>query len=191
MTAGRTNSRDKILDAAEEIVRERGATALTMDALAHMTGVGKGGVLYHFKLKVDLHKAMLERHCQRWETQLKEDAVQRGDDDFAWLESFVDFGFHKQEIGEKSATSIIAAAAEKPALLEPLRRTYARRLKRALAHTDDPYLVAIILLAIDGLTFFSGISAPQVDEAMRERIFQRVQLLIEEMKKRQTNEKRQ
>jgi len=181
--ASRTNSRDLILNAAEEIIRERGASAVTMDVLAYMTGIGKGGVLYHFKHKVDLYKAMLERHCSRLEEQLKEEES-HSDDDGQWLDRYVEFCIQKQGIDMDSTISIIAAAAEKPNLLEPLRKTYARRHKRALAEMDDPELAAIVLLAIDGLTLFTAISAPPIDNSMRAGLYDRMKQLIQEGRKK-------
>jgi AcrR family transcriptional regulator len=178
--SARPNSRNLILDAAEQIVRERGATALTIDALALMTGIGKGGVLYHFNFKVDIIKAMLERHCERWESQLREDTIRRGGGVHAWMESFLEFGLHHQGVPERCGCSVIAAAAQKPALLEPLRTMYMRRLEKVTSRTSDPYLAAIILLAVDGLTFFSSISAQQIDETMREGIYNRLMELLQE-----------
>jgi len=182
--ASRSNSRDLILNAAEEIIRERGASAVTMDVLAYMTGVGKGGVLYHFKHKVDLYKAMLERHCSRLEEQLKEEESHSYDDADQWLDRYVEFCMRKKGIDMDSTISIIAAAAEKPNLLEPLRKTYARRHKRALAEMDDPELATIILLAIDGLTLFTAISAPPIDDSMREGLYHRMKQLIQEGSKK-------
>jgi len=190
MTA-RANARDKILDAAELIVRERGATAITMDALAYMTGVGKGGVLYHFKLKSDLYRAMLERYTDRLIEPLHLDASKASEDKYEWLEHFVDFCLHKDELAMTSAISIIAAASESPELLEPLRKTYKKRLDRAIANMPDPEMVAIIMLALDGLITFSTISAPPIDDSMREGIYNRMIELIQDMKKLDADSKKQ
>ena len=179
--SARPNSRNLILDAAEQIVSERGAYALKIDALASMTGIGKGGVLYHFNFKVDIIKAMLERHCERWENQLREDTSRRGGGVQAWMESFLEFGLHNQGVLERCGCSVIAAAAQKPALLEPLRTMYLRRLKTVTSRSSDPYLAAIIMLAVDGLTFFSSISAQQIDETMREGIYLRLLELLDEI----------
>lgn len=59
-------ARSLVLDAAERIVRERGAGALTFDELAEASGVTRGGITYHFATKADLLRALLERDLARW-----------------------------------------------------------------------------------------------------------------------------
>ena len=55
-------ARDRLLDAAERVVVESGATHLTLDAVAKSAGVSKGGLLYHFPSKEALLEGMLSRH---------------------------------------------------------------------------------------------------------------------------------
>src|SRR5215469_14026355 len=57
-------ARDRLLDAAERVVAESGATHLTLDAVAKSAGVSKGGLLYHFPSKEALLEGMLSRHFQ-------------------------------------------------------------------------------------------------------------------------------
>ena len=47
-TRGRKSSREKILDAAAELVAEIGAGRLTLDAVAEKAGLSKGGLLYDY-----------------------------------------------------------------------------------------------------------------------------------------------
>ncbi|HXZ60012.1 MAG TPA: TetR/AcrR family transcriptional regulator [Steroidobacteraceae bacterium] len=58
------SARDRLLDAAERVVVESGATHLTLDAVAKSAGVSKGGLLYHFPSKEALLEGMLSRHFQ-------------------------------------------------------------------------------------------------------------------------------
>lgn len=55
-------ARDRLLDAAERVVVESGATHMTLDAVAKSAGVSKGGLLYHFPSKEALVEGMLARH---------------------------------------------------------------------------------------------------------------------------------
>lgn len=57
----RTIDRDKVLDAAEDIVIKQGAAALTIDAVAKSMGISKGGVQYCFGNKEALIDAMFDR----------------------------------------------------------------------------------------------------------------------------------
>lgn len=60
-TAKRINSRTKILDAAAQIIREVGASRLTLDAVAQRAGISKGGLLYNFPSKDALLQGMIQR----------------------------------------------------------------------------------------------------------------------------------
>ncbi|HYL01738.1 MAG TPA: TetR/AcrR family transcriptional regulator [Steroidobacteraceae bacterium] len=63
-------ARDRLLDAAERVVVESGATHLTLDAVAKSAGVSKGGLLYHFPSKEALLEGMLSRHFQDVEAEV-------------------------------------------------------------------------------------------------------------------------
>ncbi|MBV7395907.1 TetR/AcrR family transcriptional regulator [Mameliella sediminis] len=61
--AGRPRSidRNKVLDAAEALVLDSGAGALSFDAVAKAAGVTKGGVQYAFGTRDNLIRAMITR----------------------------------------------------------------------------------------------------------------------------------
>jgi AcrR family transcriptional regulator len=63
-------ARDRLLDAAERVVVESGATHLTLDAVAKSAGVSKGGLLYHFPSKEALLEGMLARHFENVEAEV-------------------------------------------------------------------------------------------------------------------------
>ncbi len=56
-----SEARSKILECAEELVRNKGANVLTVDGVAKAAGSAKGLVHYHFKTKKGLLSAVSER----------------------------------------------------------------------------------------------------------------------------------
>ena len=60
----RASSYDNIIDAAEAVVIETGASHMTLDAVAAKAGVSKGGLLHHFPNKVSLLMAMVQRQIK-------------------------------------------------------------------------------------------------------------------------------
>ena len=58
---GRKSSREKILDAAAELVGSIGSGRLTLEAVAERAGLSKGGLLYNFPNKEALLQAMIQR----------------------------------------------------------------------------------------------------------------------------------
>jgi AcrR family transcriptional regulator len=72
-------ARDRLLDAAERVVVESGATHLTLDAVAKSAGVSKGGLLYHFPSKEALLEGMLSRHFQDVEAEVAKRLARRSE----------------------------------------------------------------------------------------------------------------
>ncbi|GGN88430.1 TetR family transcriptional regulator [Nocardia rhizosphaerihabitans] len=65
-------TRDRILDALETLLLERGAAQMTLDNVAAAAGVSKGGLLYHFKSKDALLVGLVHRLGERARAQLDE-----------------------------------------------------------------------------------------------------------------------
>ena len=55
-------TRQRLLDAAQRAVLEKGFAATSLDELIAECGLTKGGFFYHFKDKTDLAKALLRRY---------------------------------------------------------------------------------------------------------------------------------
>lgn len=79
-TAGRDpeQTRSALLQAAGQLVRERGISA-TLDDVARRAGVSKGGLLYHFGSKQELLLAMAHEWLEHFRTAVL-DAVDPEDD---------------------------------------------------------------------------------------------------------------
>ena len=61
MAAKRGEARERILECAEALVRQQGADAMSIEAVAAAAGSAKGLVHYHFKTKQGLMSAIAER----------------------------------------------------------------------------------------------------------------------------------
>lgn len=59
------STRDRLLDAFEELLVGGGSRAATLDAVAARAEVSKGGLLYHFPSKDSLVTGMLDRLCEQ------------------------------------------------------------------------------------------------------------------------------
>ncbi|MFC8190973.1 TetR/AcrR family transcriptional regulator [Cellulomonas sp. NPDC057328] len=56
-----SSTRDRILDALQDVLLEEGPAGATLDVVAQRAGVSKGGLLYHYRSKDDLFAALLDR----------------------------------------------------------------------------------------------------------------------------------
>ena len=73
------NARERLLDAAERSVLEKGFAATSIEELIVAVGITKSGFFYHFRGKEELAKALLQRYIEREEALLDE-LFQRGDE---------------------------------------------------------------------------------------------------------------
>ncbi|MEV0251832.1 TetR family transcriptional regulator [Nocardia sp. NPDC050712] len=65
-----TDSRNKILDGALDLLRADGGGTVTLDAAAKQAGLTKPGLMYHFPTKEALMLAVVDHVAARWEQRL-------------------------------------------------------------------------------------------------------------------------
>ena len=74
-----SETRRRLLDAAESSVLEKGFAATSIDELIAAVGITKSGFFYHFKDKGELAKALLVRYIER-EDELFDGVFERADE---------------------------------------------------------------------------------------------------------------
>lgn len=73
-----TKTRQKILDAAQQAVLERGFAATSVDTIQEAAGISRGTFFYHFKTKDDLARTLIERYADA-DRQLIDDFMSRAE----------------------------------------------------------------------------------------------------------------
>jgi len=58
-------TRERILDAAQNLILDRGYVGMTVDHVLEEVGITKGAFFHHFKTKDDLAKALLRRFAEK------------------------------------------------------------------------------------------------------------------------------
>jgi AcrR family transcriptional regulator len=147
---GRPNSREVMLDAAQNVVLESGAGKLTLDAVARRAGVSKGGVMYNFPTKEALLKAMVERlveHNRHAHAQLIENLPDRPG---RALKAYVMNSVQALDLDDKVSGALLAALNSDPALLAPVVEHFGRRFVQI--SRDVPFeRAALVFIATEGL----------------------------------------
>ncbi|MET9336432.1 TetR/AcrR family transcriptional regulator [Nonomuraea sp. NPDC003804] len=85
----RPSSRERLLDAAAEVLIGDGAEALTLEAVAQRAGVSKGGLFYHFPTKQALVAAMVGRLTTAFDAALAVAGDRPGDFLRAYVEATI------------------------------------------------------------------------------------------------------
>jgi TetR/AcrR family transcriptional repressor of nem operon len=69
-------TRERILDAAQELILDHGFGSTTVDAVVSRAGITKGAFFHHFGSKADLARALVERYS-RMDRELLEQNIDR------------------------------------------------------------------------------------------------------------------
>lgn len=159
----RPSSRDRILDALQDILTREGMHAVTLEAVAEAAGVSKGGLLYHFKSKEAMLDAFVERMCET------------ADREFAQAEQSDDIVRHYLRVsvpGSSDAAlmwSLVASLRTNDVASQETRRLVADIFTRweeiLQRRIEDPITAEIVRLAGDGLYLraLAGLSVPDAE----------------------------
>ena len=180
----RSSSREVILDAAETVVIAEGAAHLTLDAVAERAGVSKGGLLYHFPSKELLLAAMVDRHMLRFDALRLQALATLPPEPGRELKALILSAHSKCMEAEKCLSSgMLAALANRPQLLEPVRAAHRRRVA-SLAGDEAAGLsferTAAIALAVDGMCLLEMLEVSPYSADDRRRILNELLLLVDE-----------
>jgi len=155
------------LAAAETVILEKGVTHLTLDAVAALAGISKGGLLYHYASKEALVVALVEKLVLSIEVDLQR--AYEAEPEGPWPDDpGHDRGKRLPDRRRSSArreqvgVALLAAAGSNPELLEPMRKVFQEWMADLREDGLPPGIPLLIAAALDGLTFWNlfGLYAP-------------------------------
>ena len=179
---GPSETKLKLLKAAAQVVRDKGVSHLTLDAVVEKAQVSKGGLLYHYPNKAALLTAMVAHLLESFEEAIARQVSHR-QDKTAWLEAYVGMSFDPEHSQLVESAGILAAVASDPSLLEPLRDQYKVWQAAAEASGLDPNLATIVRLAADGLWFTELFNVSPLTDEQRSHTLEALLNLIQEHRK--------
>ena len=163
MTAKRADTRRRILDAAQDLAHCSGPGNLSLDAVAARAGVSKGGLLYHFPSKTRLMEALVEDYLIRFDAALRaEDGANRPD---ATIRAYLAQFLTERKHDAPPPSGLLAAMAQDPDMLAPVRRHERDFLTRIRANAADPQMATLAFLAIQGLRAMDLLNTRVLDRA--------------------------
>lgn len=174
---GRSSSREKLLDAAAELIATHSVQELTLEGVAAAAGVTKGGLIYHFKTKDELLGALVERMSLELDQRSRAKAAQRGDTTGALLMALVDDTFDMPPGEKRLLTNLLAAATSYPHLLGPVQQLYNRLYGELTQAGPEAGLALVVAAALDGISLMELLNlhqfSPEQHDAMRQ-VLQRI-----------------
>lgn len=159
MARNSTDTKEKLLDAFDVLLDEAGTSGATLDAVAAKAGVSKGGLLYHFRSKVELIRGSLERLDSLVDEDVESMKSAGERLHLYYLET-------SAEVGTPLDRSLIAAsclAQENVEAKNALRRTREAWFDVLNDHLRDPDMAMTIQLIGDGMYFNQNFGLSQDD----------------------------
>jgi AcrR family transcriptional regulator len=154
------------------LAKTDGVTGFTLDAVAHLAGLSKGGLLHHFKSKEQLLEALIALLVEKFERAMRTLA----DADSERVGRFTRAFLHAvaEPAVAQDSQVLLAAVALNPELLKPLRESQQRCFALFANDGLDPVSAHILALAADALWLQSifGLPGPGKSAcvAIRERL---------------------
>jgi AcrR family transcriptional regulator len=139
-----------VLGAVIQTVREGGAHALTLDAVARQAQVSKGGLLHHFPAKDALIAALLDDLFARFDALAAHYYAREPDTPGRWLRAYVRATFDDEPLPLDVVLALVSALAEQPEVIDRVRDSAHLWHDRFVAEGIAPARAQIIRAAADG-----------------------------------------
>jgi AcrR family transcriptional regulator len=156
--------RDKVLDAAEAVVGEVGAAALSIDAVAKAAGITKSGVQYCFGTKQQLIDAMF----QRWEMEFAQEVTELtgpDPDPISLLRGHIEATMRTDEIENARSSVLMAALLQTPEQRQRAQEWYRQRMDDLDVSTELGRRTRLAFLASEGLFILRCFGLMEVSES--------------------------
>ncbi|KAB0587453.1 TetR/AcrR family transcriptional regulator [Comamonas kerstersii] len=160
---GRKPSIEKtqLLEAAEQIIRTRGAAALSFDAIAKMAGVSKGGVQGAFGSKEALIHALFE-YLDGEHDALFKASVSRG---ASAVDAYVDAVLSVDSSISQRVASLSLAITQEPESRTYVKSWYAETFQGLSAETIEGRAEILKLCALEGAMMMKSMQLLPLTEA--------------------------
>ena len=171
----RKDSRELILQAAEEIVARHGPASLTLESAAARAKVSKGGLFYHFRSKEALLQEMIRRALKQLQDEREKVAESLSCESNATMKAHIIGTLRHLEGQRPVLAAVIAAIANDPKLVDPMRESFkddfqslCRDLSLSMEDTAILFLAAqgLLLLELLHLSFLTPSQIRKVTERM-------------------------
>ena len=166
----RTIDRDKVLDAAERVVRDKGASGLSIGAVAAEAGITKGGVQSCFGTRDALIDAMFNRWNGEFDDRIAE--LSKGDDsEPAGIRAFIAAARADMLEQQPRNAAMLLLLAQSEAHQISARNWYRSRFENLDYSTDKGRRLRMALLASEGAFMLSALGLTDFSDAEWDEIF--------------------
>jgi len=177
----RTIDRVQLLDAAERVVVRDGAANLTLEAVSIEAGISKASVLYDYKTKKALIRALVERRVEAEEQEIRRATEAQSDPSNAFIRGYVaastrSFSDEERAVG----LSLCAALAQDQEVREPVQKSLQAIIADIRQTSASPRGAMLAFLALQGLMVLDWFGLHQFSQTERDAFIAEIGWLIEQ-----------
>ena len=172
--------REAVLDAAERVVSREGAAHLTLEAVAIESRISKGSVLYDYKTKRGLIRAIIERRVAAEEARVQAFVDEVGQPNAHIRGKLAAASRSLSDQDRTVALTLCAALAQDAGLREPIQRSYRDLIARITSHSSQPRGAMLAFLAIEGMLLMERFGLHSWTEGEREGLIAELGWLVEQ-----------
>ncbi|MEW5424933.1 TetR/AcrR family transcriptional regulator [Amorphus sp. 3PC139-8] len=177
----RTIDRAAVLDAAECVVQRDGTAKLTLEAVAAEAGISKASVLYDYKTKPALMRAMVERRIAAEELRMNEIRKNFGSDPNAMIRTHIVAAAEAAEGSEGEIELCLSSAlAQDRQLREPIHNKYAETVDEIHESASKPRGALLAFLALGGLRVMERFDVYHFSPEERIRVLEEINWLVDQ-----------
>lgn len=177
----RTSKRDRILDAAVNVINRDGVRAVTFESVAAEAQLTRGGLLYHFPSREALLRGIDEHLVQAWETSM-EALLGKTAEQATALERYQTFVRVSAQSATRAELMFMLESADPDAEERPwgpaVRRWAPLPPEAGTAEESAALDNFVARLAADGLWIYEAMYEGQLDEGVRAQVAERIAGLL-------------
>ncbi|MCL4768538.1 MAG: TetR/AcrR family transcriptional regulator [Hyphomicrobiaceae bacterium] len=179
---GRTRviDREAVLCAAERVVSREGAARLTLEAVAAEAGISKASVLYDYKTKQALIRAVIERRVSAENARLGEAIDRLGPVPDRVIRGRIAAASRSVSDADRAvALNLAAALAQDTELRAPIQEAYRHQIAEILEKSSHPRGALLAFLALEGLKLLECLGLCSWPEDERKRLLEEIASLAD------------
>jgi AcrR family transcriptional regulator len=179
MARTRTIDRMAVLDAAERVVARDGATRLTLDAVAAEAGIAKASVLYDYKTKQALIKAVIEHRMATEVNRLRSFIDREGDKpDAAILGLITAVEKESSDLNRNVALDLAVALNQHDDLRDSIRENFGAFFDGVETTSARPRQAKVAFLALEGLKLIESFGFYEWEQRERDQLIEDIRSLV-------------
>ncbi|MEP0478209.1 TetR/AcrR family transcriptional regulator [Nisaea sp.] len=170
-----------MLDAAQAVAVRDGAGKLTLEAVAIEAGISKASVLYDYKTKQALIKALVERRIASENAKLRH--IENGLGHIPNAAIRAQLSSELQEPSDEDGAvmlSLCAVVAQDADLRHPVQEMIAQRITRVKETVENPRGSMLALLALEGLRALERLGLHKWPSEERKQLLSEIRWLVEQ-----------